>query len=628
MSENTIKENTTILEVRNLSIAFKQEKAWKEVIHSVNFSLKKGEILSLVGESGSGKSVSSLAIMGLLDKKIAKITQGEIVLRLDNNSVEFDSKKIELDSTSAKQRDKKLESSFRKLKQRDRKLKQSFVNAESHSIENEKKEIHLGKLTEKEFQQIRGKNIAMIFQEPMTALNPVKKCGCQVDEMILTHKKHLSKKQAKERTIQLFNEVLLPDAERVYNSYPFELSGGQRQRVMIAMAISCEPEILIADEPTTALDVTVQKTILSLITSLQKKHNMSVLFISHDLGVVKGISNRAAVIYKGSIVEQDSIENIFSSPKQAYTKGLIASRPPVNYKPTRLLTVSDFLSEKKIEIHNITETETKESRAKIYTQEPILQVNNLNIDYSLKKNFFGKTTKTFHAVKNASFDVYMGETLGLVGESGCGKTTIGRAIMQLVDNASGNIIFKGKKLDDLSSKEKLEIRKKIQIVFQDPYSSLNPRKTIGYMIEEPMEVHHISNAKERREKTINILNQVGLSEEFYNRYPHELSGGQRQRIGIARALCLNPELIICDESVSALDVSVQAQVLNLLNELKENHGFTYIFISHDLRVVKYMSDRILVMKNGEIVESNFAEQVYEHPQQDYTKKLLSSVFDA
>lgn len=572
MSE--IKENNLLLEVKDLCVSFKRDKTWTEVLHGVSFSINKGEVLGLVGESGSGKSVSSLAIMGLLDKKIAKITKGEIIFHQNNGE----------------------------------------------------KTLHLEDFEEKDFQKLRGKHIAMIFQEPMTALNPVKKCGPQVDEMILTHF-NISKQEAKKKTLELFKEVLLPDIERAYNAYPHELSGGQRQRIMIAMAISCEPEMLIADEPTTALDVTVQKTILSLISSLQNKHNMSVLFISHDLGVVKNMCNKAVVIYRGKIIEQNSIENIFNNAQEPYTKGLIASRPPLDYKPERLLTINDFMNNEKIEINKISPLQQEQIRQKIYENTPILTVDGLNIEYILKKNIFGKASKKFHAIKDVSFEVYKGETLGLVGESGCGKTTIGRAIMQLIETKSGNISFKGMNLKTMTAKQRHEIRKKIQIVFQDPYSSLNPRKTIGATIEEPMEVFNLLDNGKRKQKTMELLSQVGLSEDFYSRYPHELSGGQRQRIGIARALALEPELIICDESVSALDVSVQAQVLNLLNDLKKNYGFTYIFISHDLGVVKYMSDRIIVMKSGEIIEKNYAEAIYNNPENDYTKKLIASIMN-
>lgn len=542
--------NNIILNVKNLCVSFKHEKQWKEILHEISFCIKKGEVLGLVGESGSGKSVTSMAIMGLLDKKISKINGGEI--------------------------------------------------------------------------HFYGKNKAMIFQEPMTALNPVKRCGEQVDEMILIHEK-ISKKQARQRTLALFKEVLLPDVERCYNSYPFELSGGQRQRVMIAMAISCNPELLIADEPTTALDVTVQKTILELLNKIRKEHNMSVLFISHDLGVVHKIADKIAVIYHGKLVEINTSENIFLHPQDIYTKSLIASRPPLDYKPDRLLTIQDFMQNKDTSIRKITDEEIKTHNKELYKGEPLLKVDNLGVDYIIKRNFLGKVTKKFHAINNIELKVYKGETLGLVGESGCGKTTVGRAITRLIDISSGTISFEGKKISEMTSKEKHQLRKDIQIIFQDPYSSLNPRKSIGQTIEEPMEVFNICNAKQRKERTIEILQKTGLSEEYYNRYPHELSGGQRQRVGIARALSLSPKLIICDESVSALDVSVQAQVLNLLNELKKDFGFAYIFISHDLSVVKYMSDRIIVMQKGNIVEEGLSADVYNQPKSEYTKKLIDAI---
>jgi peptide/nickel transport system ATP-binding protein len=540
-----------VLEVRDLSVSFKQNKIFKEVTHKVNFYIRQGEILGLVGESGSGKSVSSLAIMGLLDKKIAKISNGEIIFR--------------------------------------------------------------------------GKHKTMIFQEPMTALNPVRKCGPQVDEMLLINT-NMTKKEAKQKTLQLFREVLLPDVERVYNSYPFSLSGGQLQRVMIAMALSIEPELLIADEPTTALDVTVQKTILELLKTLQQKYNMAILFISHDLGVVHNISDRIAVIYKGEIVEMNTSENIFFHPQHIYTKSLIASRPPLDFKPKRLLTISDFMNNTSKLEDTAVKVEENNEKLDYSKLSPILEVKDLHINYVMKRNFFGKITKQFHAINKVSFSLYKGETLGIVGESGCGKTTIGRAITRLIDISSGQIIFEGKSLKDLTKKEKHEIRKDIQIIFQDPYSSLNPRETIGEAIEEPMKVFNLYDAKQRKEKTLELLRKTGLGEEFFSRYPHQLSGGQRQRVGIARALSLSPKVIICDESVSALDVSVQAQVLNLLNDLKRDFGFTYIFISHDLSVVKYMSDRIIVMQKGKIVEQGTAMDIYNNPKEEYTRKLIDSIY--
>ena len=540
-----------VLEVKDLSVSFKQKQKWNEVTHKINFYIEEREILGLVGESGSGKSVSSLAIMNLLDKRIAKITNGEIVFN--------------------------------------------------------------------------GKHKAMIFQEPMTALNPVKKCGPQVEEMLLTNTS-ISKKDAKKKVLQLFEEVLLADVKRIYKSYPHSLSGGQRQRVMIAMALSIEPELLIADEPTTALDVTVQKTILQLLKKLQQKHNMAVLFISHDLGVVKSIADKIAVIYKGEIVEMNTADNIFRNPQHIYTKSLIASRPPLTYKPKRLMTIGDFMNRESIKQIELQEEINKNYIHQIENPIPLLQIKDLQIDYVIKRSPLGRITKRFHAIDKVGFEVMKGETLGLVGESGCGKTTIGRAITRLIDISSGDIIFEGKNLNNLTKAEKHQLRKDIQIIFQDPYSSLNPRKTIGAAIEEPMEVFHLYDSKKRKEKALELLNKTGFSEEFYSRYPHQLSGGQRQRVGIARALALNPKLIICDESVSALDVSVQAQVLNLLNDLKRDFGFTYIFISHDLSVIKYMSDRMIVMQKWKIIEQGNAEEIYNNPKQEYTQKLIDSIY--
>ena len=565
-----------VLSIENLRVSFQKEKQWKEVVKGVSLSVKRAGITAIVGESGSGKSVTSLSIMNLLDKKNAKISNGKIIFfdKQDDNTL------FPTDLTQTAQKD---------------------------------------------YRKIRGKKISMIFQEPMTALNPTKRCGKQVEEMLLIHNK-ISKKEAKQKTLTLFKEVLLPDVERAYKSYPFELSGGQRQRVMIAMAISCEPQLLIADEPTTALDVSVQDTILNLLKDLQKKHQMSILFITHDLGVVSKIADDVAVLYQGSIVEQASVNEIFSSPQHPYTKGLIASRPPFDYKPKRLLSVKDFLDNEQPQISIVTQEECLKSRNKIYSQPPLLEVKNIDVDYIIGKNIFGKANKVFPALKNISFQLHGGETLGLVGESGSGKTTIGRAIVQLIEKSRGEIKFKVKNIADLSKKEAYELKKHIQIIFQDPYSSLNPRKTIGKDIEEPMQVHNIySNNDERKEKALQLLEQVGLGKDFYFRYPHELSGGQRQRVGIARALSVSPEIIICDESVSALDVSVQAQVLNLLNDLKQSYNLAYIFISHDLSVVKYMSDKIIVLKSGEIIEENYPEQIYNTPQTSYTKQLIASI---
>ena len=465
----------------------------------------------------------------------------------------------------------------------------------------------------------------MIFQEPMTSLNPVKKCGNQVMEMILQHE-NCPKKEAHDRTLELFKEVLLPDPCRVFSAYPHELSGGQKQRVMIAMAIGCKPDILIADEPTTALDVSVQKSILELIADVQKKYGMGVLFITHDLNLVHKIADRIAVIYKGKIVECGEKENIFYNPQHPYTKGLLACRPPLDCRPERLPTVDDYMNGKQTTFRTITTAERQKAHADIYNQTPILRVKDLRVEYTLSKSLFGKVKKTFRAVNDISFDLYKGETLGLVGESGCGKTTLGRAIMQLVKAESDSMFFEDKPISQLDKSGLKRLRKDIQIIFQDPYSSLNPRISVGDAIAEPLKTYNIeSNREKRRTIAMEMMEKVGLSGTFYNRYPHEFSGGQRQRIGIARALVLNPKIVICDESVSALDVSVQAKVLNLLEDLKKELGLTYIFISHDLAVVKYVSDRMMVMRSGKMIQIRDADEIYADPQDPYTKSLIEAM---
>jgi peptide/nickel transport system ATP-binding protein len=519
-----------MLEVKDLKISFLRNKQWHEVVKGISFNVQRGETLAIVGESGSGKSVTSLAIMGLLDKKKSKI----------EGNIDFE-----------------------------------------------------------------GKRISMIFQEPMTALNPVMKCGKQMMETGIS----------KEKCLSLFEEVLLPDVQKAFNSYPHQLSGGQRQRVMIAMALALEPDILIADEPTTALDVTVQKAVLDLMKQLQKKYNIGIIFITHDLGVVHQIADKVAVIYKGEIVEEASNEEIFSNPQNPYTKGLLASRPPLDKRPKRLSTVSDFLNQRADNQEIETKIERENKHQSIYSHTPLLQAKNLHIQY-------GK----FIAIPSLSFDLYKGETLGLVGESGCGKSTLGYSLMNLIENAKGEIYFENRLISNLKKKDLKQLRKEIQIIFQDPYSSLNPRLTIGRAIEEVLIVHKIEKDKnKRKEMVMEMLEKVGLEREHYERYPHEFSGGQRQRIGIARALILKPKLIICDESVSALDVSVQATVLNLLNDLKKEFSLTYIFISHDLAVVKYMSDRMMVMRKGDIEQLEEADKIYANPQSDYTKTLISSI---
>ena len=550
-----------ILKVENLSISFGKNK----VVHNISYQLRKNEILGIVGESGSGKSVSSLAILGLLPKKISKVNSGRITYN----------------------------------------------------------ETNLIGLIPKLFQELRGNKIAMIFQEPMSSLNPSMTCGKQVQEILIQHTTQ-SKKSAKEKTVILFEKVKLPNPERVYDAYPHEISGGQKQRVMIAMAIACKPDILIADEPTTALDVTVQKDIISLLKKLQIETKMSVIFITHDLSLISEIADRVLVMYKGAIVEQGHVSDIFKNPKHNYTKALINSRPSLDTRLKTLPTIQDFLDEC-ISSEIVSDEQRQKNHNELYSKPPLLEVLNIEKEYISKSSLFTKS-QSFKAVNDVSFKLYEGETLGLVGESGCGKSTLGNAILQLDKATDGKILYKGIDINKLSKTETRKLRKDIQIIFQDPYSSLNPRIPVGEAIMEPMKVHQLYNSDgERREKVIDILIRVGLSEDYFNRYPHEFSGGQRQRIGIARTIALQPKLIVCDESVSALDISVQAQVLNLLNELKKDFGFTYIFISHDLAVVKYMSDQLLVMNKGEIEELNDADAIYNNPQKEYTKKLIEAI---
>ena len=550
-----------ILKVENLSISFGKNK----VVHNISYQLRKNEILGIVGESGSGKSVSSLAILGLLPKKISKVNSGRITYN----------------------------------------------------------ETNLIGLIPKLFQELRGNKIAMIFQEPMSSLNPSMTCGKQVQEILIQHTTQ-SKKSAKEKTVILFEKVKLPNPERVYDAYPHEISGGQKQRVMIAMAIACKPDILIADEPTTALDVTVQKDIISLLKELQIETKMSVIFITHDLSLISEIADRVLVMYKGAIVEQGHVADIFKNPKHNYTKALINSRPSLDTRLKTLPTIQDFLDEC-ISSEIVSDEQRQKNHNELYSKPPLLEVLNIEKEYISKSSLFTKS-QSFKAVNDVSFKLYEGETLGLVGESGCGKSTLGNAILQLDKATDGKILYKGIDINKLSKTETRKLRKDIQIIFQDPYSSLNPRIPVGEAIMEPMKVHQLYNSDgERREKVIDILIRVGLSEDYFNRYPHEFSGGQRQRIGIARTIALQPKLIVCDESVSALDISVQAQVLNLLNELKKDFGFTYIFISHDLAVVKYMSDQLLVMNKGEIEELNDADAIYNNPQKEYTKKLIEAI---
>ncbi len=579
--------SNVLLEVKNLVTEFKTEEEQIKAVNDISFTLNKGETIGIVGESGSGKSVTSLSIMQLIPNPPGKVTGGQILYHTKNKEV-----------------------------------------------------VNLTTMPEHDMRHYRGNEIAMIFQEPMTSLNPVMKCGDQVIESIRLHNPSISYINAKQRVIELFTEVQLPSPILMLDRYPHQLSGGQKQRVMIAMAISCNPNILIADEPTTALDVTVQKTILELLQKLQRQHEMGILFITHDLGVIAELADKVVVMYKGKIVEQGSVYDIFSKPQHPYTKSLLACRPPLDKRLKRLPVVSDFMRiDQNGEIVNIeqnvndainnvtiTEAERKVAHQTLYAGNKILELKNVKTWFPAKKTMFGKVLEYTKAVDDVSFDVYEGETLGLVGESGCGKTTLGRTILKLVNAHDGQIFYKREELLSMKEKDFREHRKNLQIIFQDPYSSLNPRITIGDALMEPMSFHGIGkNGTERRDKVMELLGKVGLDAKYFKRYPHEFSGGQRQRVCIARALVLNPSFIICDESVSALDVSVQAQVLNLLNDLKKEFKFTYIFISHDLSVVKFMSDRMVVMQKGRIEEMGDADKIYNNPQTEYTKKLINAI---
>jgi len=565
-----------LLQIKHLSVDFVTESGTTSAVKNVSLEINHGETVAIVGESGSGKTVTSLSILQLLPAPPAKYVSGEIIF--SGNGIA---------------------------------------------------PLDLIKLNQKELRKIRGNKISMIFQEPMTSLNPVKTCGEQVMEAMLIHEA-ISEKEARKKAVDFFAKVKLPDPASMLNRYPHEISGGQKQRVMIAMAISCSPSLLIADEPTTALDVTVQKTIIELIKELQVKENMSVIYITHDLGLVGEIADRVLVMYKGKLVESGTTKQIFTDAQHPYTKALLSCRPAANSKGKRLPVISDFLGDENFEndedVTSTKLTKTPVSRKETNTDFPLLKVENLKVYFPTRRNFLGKILKEFKAVDDVSFLVNKGETLGLVGESGCGKTTLGRALIRLIPPTSGNILFNGINIANIPEEEFRLMRKDIQIIFQDPFGSLNPRLTIGQAISEPMKIHNIyKGEKQRKEKIVELLEKVDLKPDFFNRYPHEFSGGQRQRICIARALGLNPDFIICDESVSALDVSVQAQVLNLLNDLKAELGFTCIFISHDLGVVHYISNRIMVMNRGKIEEMGSADEIYFNPKKEYTQRLIESI---
>jgi peptide/nickel transport system ATP-binding protein len=590
-----------LLSIRDLSISFSTETGLIAGTDKVSLDVQRGEIVALVGESGSGKSITSLSILRLLPSPPAQYVSGEIL----------------------------------------------FTGREGPTVD-------MLRLDAEALRALRGAEMAMIFQEPMTSLNPVFTCGNQVAEAIRAHRK-VSAAEARAETVALFRRVRLPDPEGMYDRWPHQLSGGQKQRVMIAMAMSSRPSLLICDEPTTALDVTVQKTILELIRELQVTEDMGVIFITHDLGVVAEIAHRAVVLYKGKVVEQGPVRELFRHPQHPYTRGLLNCRPALHVKGERLPVVSDYL-EGREPAAGVRETgaagmggpevKAREAGARdagaagmrarevaaapeaagAAAREVLVRVEDLRVWYPAKKTFLGKVLQYTKAVDGVSFDVYAGETLGLVGESGCGKTTLGRALLRLAEPTGGRIFFEGRALDTLSAAEGKRLRSRMQLIFQDPYSSLNPRLTIGAAIAEAMKVHGLgASEKDRRRRVIGLLEKVSLPAAYYDRRPHEFSGGQRQRIVIARALALRPGFIVADESVSALDVSVQAQVLNLLNDLKKEFGFTVVFISHDLSVIRYISDRILVMNKGRIEEAGDAETVYRHPQSEYTKKLIAAI---
>ncbi|HAW52930.1 MAG TPA: ABC transporter ATP-binding protein [Flavobacteriales bacterium] len=550
-----------VLELKNICIDLSDGKS---LVKNASLSIEKGRVHGLIGESGSGKSLSALSIVGLLPRNCS-VTGGSICLTVNGVKTE------------------------------------------------------LQKLPSNEIRSIRGNEVGFIFQDPMTSLNPVMRCGDQVEEAIAIHQK-ISKKELKKRVIHLFQKVKLPDPEKAYGAYPHELSGGQRQRVMIAQAISCNPALLVADEPTTALDVEVQMAIVDLINELRKSDNMAVLFISHDLGIISEIADDISIMYKGEIIETGTTEAIFKSPEAAYTKGLLACRPPLDKQINRLPTIQDFIDGIPREAND---GDSRNEDLKENANEILLMVRALSAFYPLSYGLMGQVTREFHVLRNIDFEVVRGESLGLVGESGSGKSSLGRALLHLIETRSGEINYRGELISDMREKEFRKWRSKIQFVFQDPYSSLNPKIKVGEAINEVLKVHKSDLGRDRRkDKVHELLRLVGLHESDYDKYPHQFSGGQRQRIVIARALAPDPEFIVCDEAVSALDVSVQAQILNLLKDLKINLGLTYLFITHDMAVVRFFCDRMLVMKDGSLIESGKTDRIFEMPSHDYTKSLI------
>ena len=564
-------DQNILLKVEGLRVVFRQNNGQHlTAVNDISFTLHRGQTLGVLGESGSGKSVTALSILQLLPSDIQVQNQGQF-----------------------------------------------FFYDQNHQ------QIALHKLSEKQLNRYRGNRIAMIFQEPKSALNPVFKVGHQIMEAVLLHT-NLNKKAAKTKTIEWLEKVQLTETERIFNAYPHQLSGGQLQRIMIAMAMSCQPDLLIADEPTTGLDVTVQKEILQLMRDLQKETNCAIFFISHDLGVIHEIANEVIVMQKGTIVERGAVKAVFQQPKHPYTKGLIACRPPLDKRLKRLPTIEDFTQEQSKEAaHPHFATEPINKIAGKHT--PLLAVRHLKVEYITKRNLLGQPKKTKIAVNEVDFKIFQGETIGLIGESGSGKTTVGKAILRLIPTQNGSIQYRDTEISDYKESALKNWRKKAQIIFQDPYASLNPNRRIGDAIIEVLQVHQIVSKKQQYQKTIELLQDVGLDASHYDRFPRQLSGGQRQRVCIARALALHPEFIVCDEPVSALDVSVQAQVLNLLKDLRDKYRFTYLFISHDFSVIRFMCDRLLVMKDGNIIESGYTDEVLNNPKEAFTKRLLGAV---